>query len=145
MRNFTNYWAKNRIMARAVMEHKPTSVLDVGCGEGKLVSLLRDKGIVTHGIDIDKCGKYAPQWCGYGDALEIPFSDNYFDVVVSNDFFEHLEEGEVPIVYSEMQRVSKQVVARISLKEKDNHVTVKPMSWWKEKLPGCHFVGDDWE
>ena len=143
--NFTNYWEKNRLMARACLEHKPKKVLDVGCGEGKLVKLLRDEGIEASGIDIEGNGKYASRWCGYGDALEIPFPNNYFDVVASNDFFEHLEGDEVLIVYSEMQRVGKQVVARISLKEKDNHLTVKPISWWKEKLPGCHFVGKDWE
>lgn len=143
-KKYTDYWGKNRIMARAVMAHKPKYVLEVGCGEGKLIKLLRDEGIDARGIDILGNGKYAPDCCRYGSALNIPFPDMYFNVVVSNDFFEHIKEEEVPLVYAEMKRVAPKIIARISLKEKDNHLTVKPISWWKEKLPGCEFVGKDW-
>ena len=143
-KKYTDYWEKNRIMARAVMVHLSKFVLDVGCGEGKLVRLLLDNGIITTGIDIEDNCKYASDNFIIGNAKELPFDDETFDVVVSNDFFEHISEEDIDQVYSEMRRVGKHVIARISLKPKDNHLTVKPISWWKEKLPGCEFVGKDW-
>ena len=141
---YTNYWAKSRLVAKVCAYFKPKSVLDVGCGEGKTVKLLRDMGIDAYGIDTGEMGKYDKEHCIYGDARYIPFKDKRFDIVVSNDFFEHIVEEEIDQVYNEMKRVGKKVIARISLKEKDNHFTVKPISWWKEKLPGCHFIGKDW-
>jgi len=140
------YWGKNKIVARAAMYHNPKSVLDVGCGTGKIVNLLRNEGIDAWGIDIaEEKGEFAPEYCVYGDAINIPFEDNRFDVVVSNDFMEHIAEENIDKVYSEMKRVAKHVIARICIKPYRYHLTVKPISWWKEKLPGCEFVGKDWQ
>ena len=129
-------------MARAVIAHKPELVLDVGAGRGELITLLRKKHIIAYGIDLDN----AAENVFYGDARSIPYPDNTFDVVVSNDFFEHIKESDIGKVYSEMKRVSKgAVIARISIKPQKGHLTVKPISWWKEKLPGCQFIGKAWQ
>jgi len=141
---YTGYWAKNRIVARACLAHNPKKVLEVGCGEGKLIRLLRDEGVEAWGVDIENNMKYDVHFIAGVDAKDLPFKDKLFDVVVSNDFFEHIAEQDIDKVYNEMSRVGKHVIARISLKEKDNHLTVKPISWWKEKLPGCEFIGKDW-
>lgn len=141
---YKDYWEKSRIVVRTVLAHNPKKVLDVGCGQGKVVCLLRQEGIEAYGIDTEKIATFAPSWCDVGNAKNIPFTDKFFDVVVSNDFFEHLKEDEIDIVYNEMKRVGNYVITRISLKQKDNHLTVKPISWWKEKLPGCEFIGKDW-
>ncbi len=143
------FWVKNKIVARAALEHKPNRVLDVGCGEGKIVNLLRRQGVDAWGID--SCqqegyefGKYAKEYCIKADVRKIPFEDNYFDVVVSNDFFEHISEEDIEAVYSEMKRVGKHIIARISLKPEVHHLTVKPIEWWKQKLIGCEFIGKEW-
>jgi ubiquinone/menaquinone biosynthesis C-methylase UbiE len=146
MRNFTNYWEKSRIMARACLAYKPASVLDVGCGEGKLVKLLRDEGVDARGIDIGECGKYCPKYCSYGNASDIPFDDSSFDIVVSDGVLEHIPEEDIDKVYSEMKRVGKHIILRICVKTKPwpGHITIKPISWWKKKMVGCQFIGKEW-
>ena len=147
MKDFTNYWAKSKMMARVCLAHNPTTVLDIGCGEGKLVNLLRGVGIDAHGIDIGKCGKYCPDYCYFGDARDLQFGDGQFDVVVSDGVLEHIPEKDIDKVYSEMKRVGKHIIARICVKTKkwEGHITIKPISWWKEKLPNCEFIGKEWQ
>ena len=131
-------------MVRAAMAYNPKSVLDVGCGRGDTVKMLRGHGIEAYGMDIER---YSSDWyIELEDATDrFGWDTDRFDVVISNDFFEHIPEEHIDHVYSEMQRVSKgPVIARISVKEKEGHVTVKPIEWWKEKLSGCRFIGKDW-
>jgi len=141
------YLNKIHLVARTAMEYKPKRVLDVGCGDGWLVKILRGNGVEAFGIDIDEnAGKEIPEYFTKAEAKKLPFPDNSFDVVVSNDFFEHIPEEDIDRVYSEMRRVGKNIVARICVKEKEweGHVTIKPPKWWIEKLPECRFIGKHW-
>ena len=82
------------------------------------------------------------------NANKLPFKDKEFDIVFSSDFFEHLPEEEIDIVYNEMKRVGKRVVAEIAYDIggvlKDNqrqfHITNKTREWWLEKLPGITYT-----
>jgi ubiquinone/menaquinone biosynthesis C-methylase UbiE len=62
-------------------------VLDVGCGNGRLLKLLKEKKIEYFGIDnskelIKKAQKnYGKDKFKVADALEIPYGDNSFDLV----------------------------------------------------------------
>jgi len=42
----------DRAIVEAVLEQKPASVLDLGCGEGWLARTLADHGIRVHGVDV---------------------------------------------------------------------------------------------
>jgi SAM-dependent methyltransferase len=89
-------------------------VLDFGCGAGQMVAMLRQAGFDAYGVDI--------RWPGadYGDieATELgrdgllryyepggplPFADDTFDVVVSDQVFEHVEPLEATV--HELERV----------------------------------------
>lgn len=84
------------------------SMLDLGAGSG-IVSEMNFKHHVAYacGLDPDprvKTNPHLHEGCqGFGES--IPWPDNSFDVVVSNNVFEHLEHPEV--VLTEIKRVLK--------------------------------------
>jgi 2-polyprenyl-3-methyl-5-hydroxy-6-metoxy-1,4-benzoquinol methylase len=91
----------------------PTSVLDVGCGEGVLTEQWAQaiEGRVV-GIDLDD-PKLRAEWerrslpnlefrAGFGDAL--PYPDGEFDAVTAMEVLEHVPDPEA--VLSEMARVA---------------------------------------
>lgn len=103
-----------KLFIKFLKESSGQKVLDVGCGEGSLIfelsKNLKDK--IFYGIDISKTGinKAArrtinkAQFILY-DGKNVPFSDNYFDLVLSSFVFEHLENPK--IIFDEMTRVVK--------------------------------------
>ena len=123
-----------------IMLLKPRSILDVGCGRGYLVKKLNEAGIPTKGLDFARSVmgsmKVSPDVV-LGDALNLPFFDKSFELVVSTDFFEHIPGSDVDRVYDEMKRVGDRIAARIAFDGKENeyHLTVKPEKWWKNKFP----------
>jgi SAM-dependent methyltransferase len=95
---------------------KGATVLDYGCGDGTIVRLLRAEGYDAHGVDI--------HWPGAGDrdlrgndlaasglvryfeeGGRLPFEDDFFDVVISNQVFEHVVPLEAAV--REIARVVK--------------------------------------
>lgn len=128
-----------------VAEYKPSRVLDVGCGEGHLVESFLKAGVDAVGMDNSPfAGNLIKGHFVVADATKrFPFTDNSFDVCVSKDFFEHLEEKDIDFVYSEMKRVAKNVVALICYKSDRmfwDHKTIKDYLWWKERLPECKII-----
>mgnify|MGYP001570432046 CR=1 FL=1 len=89
---FIYTWCKEKIS-------KDARCLDVGCGEGYGTKLLSSSAKETVGIDIDKkiiekaSKKYADNNCAYKlyNGKNIPFADNYFDMIVSFHAIEHIK------------------------------------------------------
>ena len=100
-------------MHKWILKHtnKDDKVLDVGCGHGVLCNLLKKEERYPYGIDISSVGvafcqdKVKDVEFVQGKAEELPFEDNYFDVVASNQMIEHLSTPEIAI--KEMIRVCK--------------------------------------
>jgi SAM-dependent methyltransferase len=79
-------------------------VLDCGCGNGISVDLLNEAGFEAWGNDLSALRKW--QWrerqrrdrLVVASALELPFADEYFDVVISSGVIEHIgvEETSYP-------------------------------------------------
>lgn len=86
------------------------SVFDLGCGDGLLLYLLKERGIVGTGMDISEEGVEKAKSKGIDASVfdfnaKLPFPDNSFDIVVSLDVLEHLYAPENLI--KEAVRVSK--------------------------------------
>ena len=123
---------------------KPASVLDVGCAYGFLVKRLNDADIPSKGIEISPfcIAMRATDDVQLGDVLELPFSDNEFDLVTSIELLEHIPEKHADKALEEMARVSKRGVHWIAYKEVDDlfktkditHINIKPYSWWVDKV-----------
>ena len=71
-------------------------VLEIGCGDGKLLALLREKDNEVQGIEasatgVEKCAeKEIAARCMDVSSQPLPFPDDHFDVVVSLETIEHL-------------------------------------------------------
>jgi len=84
----------------------PRKVLDVGCATGHLVKALRDHGVQAEGIDYAQWAvDHAVTPVVQGSALDLPWADSTFDLVVSQDFMEHMHPDDLPTVIAEQVRV----------------------------------------
>lgn len=109
-----------------VLELAPASVLDYGCGKGRLVKTLRALGIRADGYD-----PAVPEW------REAP-KEPIYSLVTCLDVLEHVEEEFVPDVMAELARLGLRVLADIHLGEavkhlpdgRNAHITIKPATWW---------------
>jgi SAM-dependent methyltransferase len=82
---------------KPLFEREPfETVLEVGCGVGTVVNLFAEAGTDAYGIDLPVLSSI---WAGEGndprrfvcgDATNLPFSDNHFDVVYSMGVIEHI-------------------------------------------------------
>lgn len=82
----------NQSIIRAVLDYKPATALDVGCGEGWLTRALTQRNIEVLGVDIvrqliekaRKLGSGNFEICSYEDLAANRFPDRDFDAVVCN-------------------------------------------------------------
>lgn len=104
IQDFIKYWKLG----------KNSSVLDVGCAKGFMLHDLKEfiPSITISGIDISK---YAIEnsladvknFLRVGNANNIPFKDNSFDVVISINTIHNLELNECAKALKEISRVSR--------------------------------------
>lgn len=88
-------------------------VLDYGCGDGRLVSSYRQRGVQAYGCDVElsdapDCRDLEERgWVARMtlEPLAVPFSDQMFDLVTSNMVFEHVRDYEA--AFAELRRVLK--------------------------------------
>ncbi len=96
---------------------KGERVLDIGCADGIMMVYCGLLGAEVYGIDISpeyiiKANAYLARYGIKGeavisDAKHLNFPDNYFDKVVSSDFFEHMSAEDNVLVLKELKRVLK--------------------------------------
>ena len=91
---------------------KNEAVLDLGCGDGVLSYLLYEKGLKVSGIDLsEEAIEFAKNKTNnriefkVGSVYHLPWEDNSFDIVLSSDVIEHLED--VSQYLKEIKRVLK--------------------------------------
>lgn len=93
---------------------QPSSVLEVGCGPGDLAGELRERVVDWGqylGTDLSANqiaiaeDRYPTLSFRQANAVELPFSDNSFDLVIACEVLEHIESPELAL--REISRVSK--------------------------------------
>ena len=103
----------NTMQAIAKLVPQGSRVLDLGCGDGALLShLIRERGCTGYGVELDDANVLACTRRGVNvlqlnleDGLAI-FGDNSFDVVLQIDTLQHLRNAEVML--QETARIGKQ-------------------------------------
>ena len=106
--HYNNYDSKERFCSywhqiNEVLSLTSEKILEVGVGNGFVSNYLKNKGIKVITLDIDK--RLNPDVVG--SVLEVPFPDEYFDVVTCCEVLEHLPYKDFRKGLSEIFRVSK--------------------------------------
>lgn len=113
-----------------IEQYKPDSILDFGCGKGKLA------------VELSKLGLNVDE---YDPAIEgkeqIP--QRHYDMIITTDVLEHLHEEEISTICEEFVAIKPKTMFHvICTRLADNllpdgsnaHKTVKPIEWWNDKL-----------
>ncbi len=146
-RDFSEHW---NTYAR-VMERRPKSVLELGCGRGYVIKRVADYGgVPVRGLEISEhcrltraidevltCDVTQAPW---------PAADKEFDLCLSVAFLEHVPEERLPPLFAEMARSCRRGLHGIDVHEGDNfdqtHCTIRPIEWWRDRLPAGHEAVD---
>lgn len=105
--------AKNPELIASVF--RPVRVLDVGCGPGALMYLLREQGLDVYGVDASASSRQlAPpevrERIQIADACALPYEDNSYDLVICREVFEHLRILDIQRAVQEICRVTSRYV-----------------------------------
>jgi len=128
---------------REIFPPNPKSVLDIGCGTGRLFAHLRDNGIRAEGVDLvdaldpeirERHGKWF---------LSVPLQDllgpECYDLGICADVMEHLPASDVDQALRAIaSRVSKAVFLIANHPSEymghNLHLTRRPVEWWQDRL-----------
>lgn len=127
------------------------NVLDVGSSSGGAIGVLQvfRPEIDIFGIDISliaaRSGLSFDRNIVCGSAINLPYKDKSFDLVISSDCLEHLDTEDINQMIKEIVRVTKGYVF-IQISERSDtaawknivgeplHKTIKPLKWWINKF-----------
>jgi len=97
-------------------------VLDIGCGDGSILSLVKAKEKV--GVDYSKAMiKKAKEFdikLHNKNCWSIPYEDKYFDVSLCTSVFHYLDEEEALATLTELDRVTKRIIFIGDIEPREN-------------------------
>lgn len=119
-------------------------ILDIGCGNCQLLNALRDLGHQVYGLDLSAIrvlkNRKILKNIEFGYAEEMPFGDNFFDIVIAQEVLEHVFD--LKKVLSEIKRVLKkngETYIQVPYKnyiESNNHLrlfSMETLNFWVNK------------
>jgi ubiquinone/menaquinone biosynthesis C-methylase UbiE len=132
------------------------NVLDVGSSSGGSLGCLQGfrPEIDVFGIDISllaaRAGYSLDRNIVCGSAVNLPYKNNVFDLVVSSDCLEHIAPEDIDQMVNEIARVTKEYVfIRVStaidtaawrkIVGEVLHKTIQPLKWWIDKFLNAWF------
>jgi cyclopropane fatty-acyl-phospholipid synthase-like methyltransferase len=115
-----------------IVDHNPQTILDFGCGKGKLVETLKDRfpdKIIT----------------GYDPAnpeFDHPIDNKVYDLIYSSDVLEHVEPVFIDQTLAYLSTKSKYIYHLIALSPakliladgRNAHLIQETTEWWKQKF-----------
>jgi SAM-dependent methyltransferase len=97
---------KVRVFREMIPEQVET-IVDVGCGDGAITNALGRHWSVT-GVDSSREAlKYVTTEAVLADARELPFADATFDLAISSQMLEHLDNATYCAALEELRRVAR--------------------------------------
>ncbi len=108
--SFAGSRARLAYLIREIRKRHLNIVLNIGIGAGIFEQMAKEQGLAVSSLDLDantvqriraQLGVDARQ----GYIQEIPFDDEYFDVVVASEVLEHLDHDSMLQALSEIRRV----------------------------------------
>ncbi|MEQ1732914.1 MAG: pseudaminic acid biosynthesis-associated methylase [Bacteroidia bacterium] len=117
---YVNCWGKSKIeMNESFLGHLPkeAKLLEVGCNIGLQLNGLQRMGFTNiYGIELQryaveeakKLTKDINVICGSG--FDLPFKNNYFDLVCTNGVLIHISPDDLPKIMAEMYRCSNKYI-----------------------------------
>ena len=129
---------------------RPKNCLDVGCGTGNLVSILRSYGIDAYGVEISEhalemADKSVRPFLKAGDIVDLPYEKDTFDLVLTFDVLEHLERAKIKKAIDESIRVSRKFVMHKIFTNENlwirafhmqdfSHLSILTKKFWRRKF-----------
>ena len=92
---------------------KGSKILDVGCGTAHLTNWIKEKGFNVYGLEpsqkmLEHAASNFPEIeIKEGISSDMPYPENYFDLVVSFEVMRYLDKNENIATYKEIYRVLK--------------------------------------
>ena len=115
-----------------IVKIKPNSILDFGCGKGRLVDKLKEEypDKVIQGYD--------PGNCKFDSSLD----DVYVDLLMSTDVLEHIEPEFVDQTLEYLSKRSRYIYHLIALSPaklilpdgRNAHLILESKEWWRQKF-----------
>ena len=141
-------WQTALLAKAGIVPSRDTTMLDLGCGMGDCVAQFRNAGYRIFGCDMSLPADPAPRLRAHMDEgiirkievepYRLPFADETFDLVFSNQVFEHVMD--YPTTLAEICRILKPLGASVHVfpgrwRWKEGHVYVPLASvirsyWW---------------
>lgn len=125
-----NFWDDLAFIADYVADGD--KILDYGCGNGRLLEILKDKKIDYIGVDIsqklidlakDKYPQHAASFSKVTSQASLAFPDNYFNRIISVAVFHHFPEKHAREMAKELYRITKP----------DGTVVITAWNLWQKK------------
>jgi ubiquinone/menaquinone biosynthesis C-methylase UbiE len=123
-----------------IINLKPKSLLDVGCGDGAFVYWCKQNNIEAYGLDISSKPKFEIIFY-QGVATSLPLHDNSVEYITAFDLLEHLSKDDLKIAMNEFKRVStKGLIASLSYVKASEilgenlHLIIENKEWWTSFL-----------
>jgi 2-polyprenyl-3-methyl-5-hydroxy-6-metoxy-1,4-benzoquinol methylase len=139
-------------------KYKVKTVLDAGCGSGKLMRKLIDKcgsELVVHGFDIaNNCldpyfENTKDEILTVGNLWDPDDFDKEYDAIICTDVLEHIPTEKVPLVLKNFYRCTRKLCyLAIALFQdcfgprilgQPLHLTLKEPSWWLKEIKSAGF------
>lgn len=94
------------------LQLKNKNILDIGCYDGTLLSLIKNRDNNFYGVEASDYGTKESTRKGikvtqflFDDKAKIPFEDNFFDIIIAGEIIEHIFDTD--FFLSEIKRILK--------------------------------------